>query len=52
MYFHFQALSVNFDEKPSDHEPSVKKRRTSEISEESTATTQLETDDVRSAVSV
>lgn len=54
MYFHFQALFDNFDEKPSDHtfqEP-VKRKRTSEFSGESTATTQLETDGVRSAVSV
>ncbi|XP_045030875.1 uncharacterized protein LOC123473703 [Daphnia magna] len=46
-----KALFDNFDEKPSDHtfqEP-VKRKRTSEFSGESTATTQLETDGVRSA---
>ena len=55
MYYHFQALFDNVDEKPSDHifqEP-VKKKRNRECSGESTAsTTQLETDGVRSAVSV
>ena len=54
MYYHFQALFGNFDEKPSDHTPRAisQKKRTIEFSEESTATTQLEIDGVRSAVSV
>ncbi|XP_045028361.1 uncharacterized protein LOC123471280 [Daphnia magna] len=46
-----KALFDNFDEKPSDHtfqEP-VKRKRTSECSGDSTATTLLETDGVRSA---